>query len=367
MITYVLFASVIIVGLIFQRSRIASAYILSALYLLAAFNYMNADYVSYTMSYQQTSAAVFEYRYIGYSFFIHFFGSRGFSYSMYLKVVFVLLIAIMFIAIRLLTDKPNAVLALFAIFPFAMDVVQVKAFYSEALAFLAVAILIRIMSENETVKINLKLIAALGIGILSVLFHFSSIYYLIAGAMFCLIKDRKKLNSRVFIASVVTLFIIYTGCLSVILKVFNKIGLISNMGYLERYFEKSTRFGFLVTFVGVFLIIGACLLSEEPEDTSDPVMKRQSLLRSFILTIYMVLPLLMVNISFDRLVRVYMMLMYIFFVNQPKTIDVNLKKTLSYVMFIGSIVFFFVFDIYSFYEGTLKAILDYSELYGLLY
>lgn len=369
MITYVLFASVIIVGLICQRSRIASAYILSALYLLAAFNYMNADYVSYTMSYQQTSAAVFEYRYIGYSLFIHFFGSRGFSYSMYLKVVFVLLIAVLFIAIRLLTDKPNGVLALFAIFPFAMDVVQVKAFYSEVLALFAIAILLRMLSGDSTRRFGIKLFFVIILGILSVSFHFSSVYYLIVGILFYLIKDRRKLSSKVFIVSVATFVLVYSGSLAVIMRLASRIGVISNMEYLSRYFQRSTRWGFIISFAGVFLIMIACALSDislEWTNDTDIFQKRQDLLRSFIMTVSMVLPFLMISVTFDRLLRIYMVLLYIYFINLPMTIEVNLRKILSYTAFVLSLVFYFVTDIYFVYDGTLFSILNYSELYTLL-
>ena len=364
--TFILFFSAIILGFLFEKSKAVSAYILSAMYLLAAFNYDNYDYYSYTVSYAKTAGLSFDFRYIGYSMFIHFFSSRGITYSQYLKIAFIPVFIILFIAVYKLTDKPNRVLALFLIFPFGIDAIQIKALYSEVFGLLGIALMFDKMSDDKKRNFDYRYVWSAIFFVLSVLFHFSGAFYLAAIAVFYCFRKKYWFNKAVLASSALGFLAVFSGLLPAAMSIAESLGILSNLEYLSSYASRSTRLGFIITFLPVFLMVGACWCILQPDyEAVDKQTKNQLLIRQFVLTGLLILPLLMMHMVFDRLARVYMILMYVMFVNAPRQRRITIKQVFAHVMFILSVACFFYIDIFSTLDGTLLAILNYSELFSI--
>ena len=365
--TFFLLFSAIILGFLFEKSKAVSAYILSAMYLLAAFNYDNYDYYSYTISYAKTAGLSFDFRYIGYSMFIHFFSSRGLTYSQYLKFAFIPVFIILFIAVCKLTDKPNRVLALFLIFPFGIDAIQLKALYSEVFALLGIALLFDKISDDTKKNFDYRYIWSAVLFILSVLFHFSGAFYLAAVIVFYYFRKKYWFNKAVIFSSAIGFLAVFSGVLPAVMSIAESVGILSNVDYLSSYASRSTRWGFIITFIPVFLMVGACWCLYQPDKhTMDESSKskKQIIIQQFVLTGLLILPLLMMHMVFDRLARVYMILMYVLFANAPRTRRITVKQVFAYSMFVISIACFFYIDIFSSFDGTLLALLNYSELFS---
>lgn len=359
--TVFLLLSAIVLGFLFEKSKVVSAYIVSAMYMLAAFNYQNADYYTYTISYANSASPFFNYRYLGYSMFVHFFSSRGLTYSQYLKIAFIPIFIILFVAICYLTDRPNRVLALFLIFPFGIDVVQLKALFSEMFGLIGIAFIINNVSEINKFKQKQKYILAAFFFVLSVLFHFSGLFYVAVTGLFVCFREKKWFPKAVIAFSLLGLFAVMTGLLSKTISFASSLGIVSEADYLSNYALKTTRLGFVVTFIPVLLMVGSSLFITSSRKEKNT--KKQLAIRQFLLTILLILPLLVMHMVFDRLARVYIILLYILFVNAPKCSKITIKQVCSYVMFFVSIVWFFYIDIYSFWDSTLLSILKYSELF----
>ena len=363
--TILLLLSAIILGFLFEKSKVVSAYILSVMYLLAAFNYDNADYSMYTISYANSAGFTYNFRYIGYSMFVHFFSSQGVPYNHYLKIAFIPIFLILFIAICKLTDKPNRVLALFLVFPFGIDVIQVKAFFSEVFGLLGISLLLDRLSNNLKKSFDYRLICAIVLFILSVLFHFSGFFYVVVVALFYFFRNRHWFNKAIIIASVAGFVAVLSGILARAMSIAGSIGIISDTEYLSGYATKATRLGFVVTFIPALLMVGACWILFDPEDSEGHYSKKQVLIRQFMLTGLMVLPLLVMHMVFDRLARVYMIMMYSLFANAPRPKRITTKQFFAYAMFVVSIIWFFGIDILSAFDGTLLALLKNSELFSM--
>ena len=362
--TYFLFFSSITLGFLFKKSKAVSAYILSAMYLLAAFNYYNADYYSYTLSYANAAGYRFNFRYIGYSMFVHFFSSRGITYSQYLKIAFVPIFLILFVTICILTDRPNPVLALFLVFPFGIDVIQLKAFYSEMFGLLGIALLLDGITKELKHNPNYRYVLSVVFFALSVLFHFSGLFYFLAALLFCLFRNKQWFSKAICLMSIVGLGAVLSGVLGKVMSIAGSLGVISEVEYLSSFASRSTRFGFILTFIPVVLMVSASWLIIQP--SSDNINDRkQQIIRQFMLTGLLILPLLVMHIVYDRLARIYLILMYSLFADVPKPNRVTIKQFLAYTMCFLAIVCFFFIDIYPSLEGTLLAILDNSELFDL--
>ena len=333
------------------------------MYFLAAFNYDNADYYSYTLSYNQAISIGADYRYLGYSSWVHLFGSRGITYSQYLLFSYAFTFTVLFVAIRILTDKPNPVLAYYLIFSFGVDVVQLKALYSEVIALLGISIILKRVIADKKEKVDYKILIGFILCFVSMLFHFSGAFYIVACGIYYIMKNRENISKRIFIFLGLSLILIYSGLLPNILNFANRLGIISNFDYLIQYGQRSTRWGFLITYVGVFLLVGACWQKSDSFINKDKTRLDQDVLRQFIITALLLLPLLLINWAYDRLIRIYMVLMYIYFVNKPKTNIVTGRQALSYITFISAIAYFYYIDISSTFDRTLGAILRYNSLF----
>lgn len=363
--TYFLLISAIILGCIFKKSKIVSVYILCSMYLLAAFNYDNYDYYSYTISYAKTASTTFDYRYFGYSMFEHLFSSRGLTYSEYLKFAFIIVFVVLYIAIRSLTDKPNQVLALFMIFPFGIDAIQLKALFSEVFGLLGIAFLFEDISLIRKSFKNRRFVLSVICFLLSVLFHFSGAFNLAAVALFFLFRQKRWFNKTVILASLMGFVAVFSGILGKVMSIAGALGVISDTEYLSSYASRATNLGFIITFIPVLLMVGASWLIIRDDKKEEQSTTKQLIIRQFILTSLLVLPLLTMHMVFDRLARIYMILMYILFVNHPKLERLTIKQVFAYVMFVLSIAWFFFIDIYSTLDGTLLAVLNYSEIFGV--
>ena len=357
--TYFLFFSAILVGLIFKKSKIAGAYILLSLYTLSAFNYHNADYYAYTISYRHSSSS--EFRYFGYSVITNFFFFFLIPYEDYLKIIFVIILVMLYFAVNLITNKPNLVLALFTIFSFGIDAIQIKAFSSEVLSLLSIVIIIKLLSLNHDEKHRKYLyIIAFALSIAGSLLHYSGIYYVAIEIVYLLIVHRKKIKRSILVILGLFALMLYSGLLPIVLRIGHSVGVISNIDYLSQWVVRKTRFGFIITFIGVFLLLAS--IAYKGDDSSDTPL--QSVIREFLFTSVLILPLLIMNWTYDRLLRVYAILLYAYFANKRICAIISFKQVSSILVLLSFVSYMFYIDIFMSYEGTLGAIFKYSLLFN---
>ena len=149
--TYILFISAVALGLIFKKSKICTAYILTVMILLSAFCYQCADLANYKVEYEQASGAD-SFRYIGYKYLLRLSTNAGLSWVQYRCVFYTVLFVILYIAIKLLTQNANIVLSLYMITYYGIDVIQMKSHFADVISFFAFAYLIKQISDGKSFK-----------------------------------------------------------------------------------------------------------------------------------------------------------------------------------------------------------------------
>ncbi len=374
--TLILYISALVAGLIFRRSKICTIYILSVMYILSAFNVKNADYATYQSSYQNmlgSGRTLFRYR--GYTDFTYLFGSNGIDFEHYMIYFYLIMFVIMIVAIRLLTEKVNPVLSYYMIFSYGIDVVQMKSLFADVLILLAVSLLIRnevIKAEDEmdhAAKVKRRILRRslpYMILIYAVTIHFSALFFLACSLLFVTIKNKGKMLKRVFYISIFFSVLIYVGFLPVVMHYANVLGILGDMDYMMHWATRSTRFGFILTFVLVGLVVIAInvdRLSWDRDDTRDRVGLKYKFIADYTLTAMLALPFLVMNGHFSRLIRPYMILMYIYYVHKKKMQKIRTGELIGYLCYMGSIVYAFWIDIYPSMEGTLGALLEFNRLF----
>lgn len=354
----IIFISAIVLGIVFRKSKICTAYILIVMYILAALKTSSADHELYRYNYNNLAGSLGN-RYAGYTMFQKFFYDMRLTFEQYNLAFYLIVLSFLVIAIRILTKNINSVLSYYMIFSYAIDVVQMKSFIADTFSLIGIAIVIKMMSSKDR-KTSMKTWAIAAICmIIAASMHFVNAFYLILIAIYLIMKNRKNIGKRMFALSVAAILMSYSSILTIILNYGSLIGIVSNIDYLSAYITRSGRFGFLLYAVWILIIIFSCRFNREHLLNNN----EQSEISIFILTSLMIIPLLMLNSEFSRLLRIYMILLYIFYSKVERKRVIMIKNVLNYGAYAGAIAFPFFYIIGNLFEGTLESLLKYNMIF----
>lgn len=240
---YFITVVVLIISLINIARKNKKYYLLLLLLLLIfAGNDFNADYLLYERIYNNFSEYnKFEF---GYNFLIKIANFMGIKYQGF--IIIISLIGFLLI-IKALKDKSNInyVLFCYALYPFLLDVTQVRFFLSTAI-FINFVPLLTQKNKLSTIKYIFGVLLAASI-------HMSALVFLI----FLIAKMKFKQIFKfqiVFFTIIVTIIIIING--NKIPFINNLMEILSGSKYVV-YFESQVRFGFLIP---LFYYISSILL-----------------------------------------------------------------------------------------------------------
>lgn len=357
----VLFVSAIITGLVFRKSKLCTAYILTIMYIFAAFRTYDADYNTYLIGFNNIRNTNL-YRYAGYTSFVKIFSNIGLTFEDYNCVFYLIVFAVLLIAIISLTENVNMVLASYMIYSYSLDAVQMKSAIADTLALLSIAIIIRINAKGSRTDRKTKICYLLAVLCMAsaVYMHFSTIYYVFAISVYYMIRNRKNIEIRILLISVLMIVLLYSGFLVIVMRYANVLRILGDLDYMGHWAVKSTRFGYLVYGSIILLIVMSCSFNKR-EMVKDEIHAEIS---TFLMTAMLVFPFVYLNGQYSRLLRIYMLLMYIVFSKQDRTTKISIKRVFNNLMCMGAIALLFYFDIANNYENVLGALLKYNSLIG---
>lgn len=350
----IMYVSAILCGLICRKSRICSVYILGVMYLISTFCVQNADYNNYENGYHLiASGSSTSFRYLGYFLFMKIWAFLGLSFMQYRMVFYFLVLMLLFLAIRRLSEDVNFVLALYMIFSFCIDAVQMKSFLATSVMFYGLSFLLGKTGKNRSavaIFFCLSLIAAT--------IHFSSVFYILAGFSYIAWQRKRNIGQNVFLLSAMVAFFVYSGGPELVIQIMNRLGVLGDIDYILEYFERKTKFGFLLGFIWVAMIVYCCCNIKKR-------MAKESITYSnitkFSSTALLALPLFVLHMQYTRIMRPYMVLMYIVYANQFHRRETK-HEIFENVIFLILMTFVSMIEIRPVYDGTLGALFENNAL-----
>ncbi len=180
--------------LIKKESKAVFAIVFIWLWILMAFSSGNADEITnQTRYYNLTSYSGMTE--IGYKTLMGFFAGRGVPFEVYKCIISFVELLLIGSSVWKLTKNKNLVLALYFLFPFCMDVVQMR----NTMGLSIVIFVLRFLVDDNNLnrngvkrKVSNDMLYLIGI-IIASCFHFANIIYLIL-----LLAKRMKLRTLVF-------------------------------------------------------------------------------------------------------------------------------------------------------------------------
>ena len=152
------------------------------LYIVMVFNNNNVDYNSYSRNYY---SGLFEHENV-FSLIEAFFRSIGLSFAQFFAVVLSVCFLLVFITVKRLNVNPSAFCILYFLYPFCLDIIQIRNFLAYSFVFFALPLLINNDKKSKIIYTILVLIAAS--------IHFSCIVYIFI-IFYEFIKNSNKIKA----------------------------------------------------------------------------------------------------------------------------------------------------------------------------
>lgn len=297
-----------ILGLIMKKTKVIYGVIFTFMWMLFGWNLWNADYYGYEQTYYSIGIYngfndYFNQFEVGYRLFSKFMFSIGLDYNQFLIIYSLIGLLLIGSTIIKYTSKPTYVLALYFIYPFLMDIVQIRNFMAMAIIIYGIRYLFSSKKSDQFLYICFVLLAAS--------FQSVGLFYLIL--LLAKIENLKKLIKWVVL---ITLFLIL---FLFIIKSGYPIPIIGSVSYFSSKTSFITRLAYLIYFIIGFrlakfsyTVMNSKNLIGDSKNSSkeDSMVKIIYKMNIIILCVY---PLLFFSVDFIRLYRNIFPINYILF------------------------------------------------------
>lgn len=169
MVLLILYFFLIILNILFPKNKALTIIDFVYMWILIGWSYGNADYNLYVSRYSYPDRYVtLEPLYVSVE---KLFSSYGYDYESFLLIMSFICLLIKFILINKMSSRQNIVIAMYLLFPFLMDIVQIRSFYASTLVMVAIYVLLQ--KKKFSIPVYIALI------LFSTMIHSLCIVYLV--------------------------------------------------------------------------------------------------------------------------------------------------------------------------------------------
>lgn len=364
---YIITCFIIIVNLlgttVKKNSKIIICLSIIAMWVLFGWNNNNPDYVNYFRSYNViyfSDGLTLTGRDIGFKLLMNISSLIGLDYKGFLIITSIVGILLIHSTVKKYSTNSSFVYLLYFIYPFFLDVVQVRNFLMMAIIIYSIRFLLQ-----DSKYSNLKYFL---FNIVAVLMHSAAILYL--PLLFIKKNNKNNLLKGVVLFSFLFSIIIFLNGNEIpfikdIMRLF-----IDNQ-YIISWFDKKTEYGFLLFwgmhFLSFFMIRASRNLVLTNSDILDPIHIKFVNITYWVFVIgFIWFPFYMVSIEFTRLMRNLFLLNYISFTITNKALSQSrIESKVIYNTFVFAYTLcFFIIQIYSpHFEDVFVKILENNYLW----
>lgn len=314
---FLAWAVLILIGLLFPKSRIVTAFLLLFSIVTICFRTQGADYIIYQNEYINSVYQSFsDVHYVGFLIIEKIAHSANLTFEQFTIIVGILSTALMYSGIKKLTTNVNVVLALSMIYPFSHEVVQVRTHLANSIIIFALPLLLK-KTFNKKDNKGIRIIKFYLLAILACTFHFEVAFYVVCITLMLFLPEKYS-KFFIFGGSIALLILIKTGILPALITKFN-----SRIAF---WLSGKTGLGIVIPiFITLVIWFGMQIAGQlclKKSDNSDEHIMYKRILRISDYIIF-TLPLYCYDITFNRLWRVFLVL---FFVMISKIITVRLNR-----------------------------------------
>jgi uncharacterized membrane protein YccF (DUF307 family) len=291
------------IGWIWRKNKFVTALYLFFMVAAIGFRTQGADYLTYEAEYLWAKGSAYvDINYWGYYFIMHIEQFYNIDFETHLVIMAIVSCALYYLGIKRLSNNVNIVYALFLIYPFIHEAIQTRTFLADALVLCVLPILLR--EKRNKKQRNIDYLIFFVVSGISLTIHFLTIIY-IACAILYIFMPRENNVFKIGLLAILTY-------LTIITNIFPK--LLGGINERAAYWLTSrTSWGALIAIsftIGIWYLTKyciACLKKAEIHTIKDIPLENLNKFTDYSLII---IPLFAYDVTFDRLWRIFLILLY---------------------------------------------------------
>lgn len=198
MVLFIIYIFIVILNFAFKRNKLITFFDFLYMWILMGWSYGNADYNTYTLRYLYPNLYnTLEWLY---TCLQNLGKAIGLDYAGFLIVMSAIFLFIRFWVICKMSSRPNMVIGLYLLFPFIMDITQIRMFYAVSLVLLGSYFLLKGTKRGYTLFILFVILATL--------IHASCALYFILLPAYMVGDDKLKTYAKRVICLIIGIFIL---------------------------------------------------------------------------------------------------------------------------------------------------------------
>lgn len=305
---YIILCLLIILGIVFPRSKYVLIFDILVISLIIGLRpYTATDYNNYWIEYNtasliQTSKADFP----GYNLLMRFCQYLGLSFNQFIIIIAFLSIILMIIGMLKLGKYVPFALSLFLIYPFAHEAVQMRTFLADSIVWCALPMLL-VDQQNKIKNMRSK-------GLFFILTYIASTihtlcwFYIAIAIIYLLFRDNKRYLTIIFATAIAMILLVRIGAFNIFLAS------ASSSDKLSHWIEGSTNYGIVLygtISLVIYIMIKYTTQSDLMKVNDLSMLKIQTNIQKFSACILLIIPFFTYDITFDRLWRIFLGLLYL--------------------------------------------------------
>lgn len=309
---FLIWGVLIICGFLFPRSKVVSVMMVAFMITAIGFRTQGADYLIYRNEFTWSEYQVFsDVHYIGYLVLEQLAHQHNILFDQFLLLVGSASCLLLYFGLSRLTPYVNTVLALFFIYPFSHEAVQTRTFLANSVLIASMPLILKDEGEKYSPRTKwlskrIRIILFFVIAALACTFHFEAVIYVVLLALM-LFLPKKYGRSFIIMGTVIAFGLIEVGILPKIVERFN-----SRIAY---WLSGKTGFGIVIPIFITLVIWYAmqitgkiCVRNCSNGSTEHKFYEKILRFSDFI---FFLIPLFCYDITFNRLWRLFLLLLYI--------------------------------------------------------
>lgn len=304
---YLFLALLIALGLFFPQSKLVIVIDVVVLGLIVGLRTNSMDYYNYLLEYNTAqivppSLADFP----GYNIIMRWSQYIGLDFTQFVLVMAFISFTLMITGMMIFSKYVPFAMAFFIVYPFGHEAIQMRTFLADALVICALPLL---LIDHKT---RMKNILSKSIFFILVFFasriHTLCWFYLAIAAIYLFLRRKKWYVPLIIIITIITMLLIRLNILTRLMMV------ISSSDKLDHWVQGSSGLGMIfyafLTMV-LYLLIRYSILNIVKNETNKVSKQVKINILSYSTCLLLIIPLLTYDITFNRLWRIFLILLYL--------------------------------------------------------
>lgn len=344
----------VIAGLFFPKSKIL--FILQGLYLFLVIGFRTHDLDHYVYQVEYNTAPLVYYKtadFPGWNLWMNFWYGKGIVFNQFLLIMSAVCVILLLTGIYNIGNKLGGyisfALSMFLIYPFGHEATQMRTFFADTIILLVLPFLLK--NEQYIKRRIINYLIYFGAVGLATTIHTIAYYFIVIGIVYIIFRSFKHELRTIIVGSILLIFLINSGIIN------NFILRFLNTDKQDHWIANSNlSLGKLLPImITIFVWVVATI---EIKEISKNLNTEEQLyfinVQRFMNTMFLLLPFLTYDITFNRLWRIYLILFYLITGKYiyGMGLQINSKKVYIVGMFLVAIIAVFVYENEIFVTGN---------------